>query len=203
MSLTLDAELSGEFSNSYVTLDYADDYWADHFSSTQVSAWAALSDEAKTTLLILGCRNIEKYKFTQRAELGGVERLYFDDVRNAIRAYNEGNFDPYKYSSTQLLQFPRSIDVDTAGDTFIPEAIQIAQCEQALYIKDLDQTAITKALVGITAETVSLGKGQIYRSTKYASGKDGSGLAAMTQLAPRALELISPYCLRNKKLRRA
>lgn len=203
MSLTLVSTLSDEFSNSYVDLDYADDYWADHFGSAQVSAWAALTDEAKTTLLILACQNIEKYKFTQRPEWGGTERLYFDDVRNAIRAYNEGNFEPYKYSTTQALQFPRSIDVNTDGDTFIPEPIKIAQCEQAMYLKDLDQTAITKALVGITAETVSLGKGAIYKSTKYASGKDGSGLAAMTQIAPRALELISKFCLRNSKLRRA
>ena len=203
MSLTLDSTLSGEFSNSYVTLDYADDYWVDHFDPTASAAWSALTDEGKTTLLILACRNIEKYRFTSRSDRGGSYRLYFDDVRQAILAYNQGQYDPYRYDLNQNLQFPRSIDVGTDGETFIPEAILIAQCEQAVYVQSLDQTIIQKSLLGITAETVSLGKGQIYKSTKYASEQGGAGISTITQVAPRAVELLSPFILKNTKLRRA
>lgn len=202
MSLTLTSTLSGEFSNSYVTLDYADDYWADHYDSTKVSAWAALTDEAKTTLLILACRTIEKYKFTNKAEPYYAATLHEDDIRHALVAFNDRTWEVFKYALTQKLQFPRSIDIAIDGTTYIPEEVMVAQCEQALYLQSYDMTAITKSLSGISAETVGLGRGAIYKQTKYAD-VSGGGISAMTMLAPIPVELLGPLMLRRGKLRRA
>lgn len=200
MSLTLDNLLSGEASNSYVDIDYADEYWTDHYDSTKIDTWSAISDEGKTTLLILACRMIEKYRFTNKSYPPNLEILQEDSARAAIVAVNLNNFEAFKYDFDQKLQFPRNIDIDTSGTAFIPEEVKIAQCEQALYIKDYDTTSITKALSGIAAESVGLGRGAITKSVTY-TGKGGT--TVVTMLAPVPVELLEPLMLRRTRLRRA
>ena len=186
MALTLDATLAAETSNSYVTTSYCDDYWATHYSQVKAAQWAALSDTQKPGLLIQACRVLETVRCTYPVEnlrltshwklnrtLGNVIEMYDSQV-------------PVRSNARQALQFPRNLDRDTAGVLFVPEAVMMAQCEQAVYLTSVDDSAVSSRLLGVELDTLTAG--QIRVSQKFVTGS--------TLLAPMAVEYLKPFFAR-------
>lgn len=198
MALTLDDTMAGTSANSYVDITYADDYFSGHYNTTLASQWSAFTDAQKTTLLLHACRVIETARFTLNVSVSEYQ-LHYDRITGQVLDISM-NLQPVKYYYYQKLQFPRNIDLTpptpgNAGTLYIPEAILQAQCEQAIYLANLDQTAMATRLQGVTQETTSVGRNQIHISQTFSS--------EFSMYAPMALELISPYLIRGTHMRRA
>ncbi len=186
MSYVLTTTLSGEFSNSYVDIPYADFFWENHHITTKSDAWAALSDEQKTAVLLSACRSLEQIRFTQPSVYGGGYINWYNRRTGKIQSFGLEK-QLFKYYYFQALQFPRQVDQKTTdGSTYIPEPIMLAQCEQALYELTFDEDIIQGRLQGLVKETVTLGTLKIGQST--------SGLGV--NIAPTALNYIRPYIIK-------
>jgi hypothetical protein len=200
MSLTIDTTLGGEFSNSYVDLTYADDYWENHYSSVKAAQWAALSDEQKSQLLIRACRVLETARFTIPVTLPEYA-IHYDRTTGKVLDLNLTT-QPVKFYYSQRLQFPRNLDFVkmgpngdlNLGDLYIPSEVQIAQVEQAMYMLNLDDGAIANRIQGITMDKFSVGKGQVDATQEYA--------VTGSMFAPLTLEMLRPLMVRGGRLQR-
>jgi hypothetical protein len=203
MALVLDTEVSGEGANSYCDLTFADEYFENHYSATKVAQWAALSDEAKTTLLIQACRIIESARFTINYNVLDYDphMRWNRESGQVVNIYLSRR--PMKYSNLQKLQFPRNLDYLSDGTVYIPEEIKMAQCEQALSLANVDETTVTNQMQGIVSDYISLGKGDIEIAQKF-SGSSGSGSSqgAATLWSPLALEMVKPYLIKGTSVKR-
>jgi hypothetical protein len=200
MALALDTTKSGETSNSYCDQSYADDYWANHYSLTKSAQWGNLSDGQKTTALIQATRVLESVRFTYKVGLPDYA-LHYDRHTGQVLDLNLTR-DPVKYFYYQRLQFPRNLDIyyeqstpGLNGQTYIRDEVMQAQCEQAMYLLNFDETATANRMQGITLDRIGLGKGQMDATQEYAT----SG----TALAPMAYELLRDLMVRGGKLERA
>lgn len=198
--LTLDSTIAGETSNSYCTLEYANNYWAGHYNSSLSDQWAALTDTQKIMLLIQACRVIERVRFVYPQALPHYALQYDRRTRKVVNL--NLTRDPVKYYYYQKLQFPRNIDIYylqpppgvPIGSLYIREEPMQAQCEQAMYILNLDTTALSNKLQGISLDTFGLGKQQIEQTQQY------GGVGSM--LSPIAVEILSGLMVRDGKMRR-
>jgi hypothetical protein len=102
--MAIEAAVGGESSNSYVTLQEAEAYFAERL---RVDAWTGASDADKEKALLTACRHLERHRY---CDGGGPA---FTDPR-------------------QRLAFPRKRDTNAAGDHIIPQPVKDAQCEEAL-----------------------------------------------------------------------
>lgn len=197
--VTLVTTLSGESSNSYADVAYCDTYWADHYSSTKAAAWAALTSAQKASALFHACRSLEALRFTsQYPRL--LEPTPIDyNSKTGLVDYVQIEGEAVKADLNQALQFPRNVDVTTLGVYYIPPAILSAQCEQALYLTTFDEDAAAASIKGLDFESVTVGQ---VSTTQRFTGSTSSN-AATLRLSPIAVELVSPYLIRNGKLRRA
>jgi hypothetical protein len=189
MSITLTTTISGETSNSYCDVDFADDYFENHYDITKTAAWDELGDGQKEHLLVRACRMVEMARFTEPEEpmYYNYQMRWRRDLGQVISIADRRH--PYKYSSIQSLQFPRNLDVRSDGTVFIPEEVKMAQCEQAVYLLNLDETALANRLQGIRRDTVVVNSGDITLSQAYEPGG--------TLFGPLTLELIRPYLLKS------
>lgn len=103
------ATISGEASNSYVTLAEAEGYFAGRLHA---SAWETALTADKEKALVTACRTIESCRLR-------VNRRVLADLLSPVVA-------------TQALTFPRCRDVDARGAYIIPEPVRLAQFEEAL-----------------------------------------------------------------------
>jgi hypothetical protein len=104
--MAIDATPGGENSNSYVTLQEAETYFAERLHA---SAWSGGSEADKEKALLTACRHLERHRYWD----GGGP--VFTDPR-------------------QRLTFPRKRDTDEAGNYVIPQPVKDAQCEEALVL---------------------------------------------------------------------
>lgn len=195
MATTLDVTMGGQFSNSYVDLNYAADYFDNHWDATKSASWDAMDPLPQTRLLIQACRVIETARFTNYVRPTDYA-FFYDYITGMVRQLAE-RMEPIRYYNYQNLQFPRNLDIDyTDGALFMPDAIMQAQCEQAIYLLSYDGQAVANRLQGIINDTASIGRGQIHVSQNYL----GEGSA----FAPMALELCRPMFLKGgQRMRRA
>jgi hypothetical protein len=197
MPITIDTSLATETANSYADVAFADDYWENHYLPVKAAAWAALTDEAKATLLVNACRVLETARFTLKVGLPDFS-LYYDSAHAIVLALNLDT-EPVRYYFYQRLQFPRNIDVyktgTQQGDLYVPDEVKWAQCEQAVYLLSLDETAMSNRVQGITMDKVGIGKGQIEATQEYA--------ITGSSYSPIALEILRPYMIKGGRLRRA
>lgn len=194
MALTISSTIGGEFSNSYVDVAFADDYFLDHYDSAKQGAWEALGELQKEVLLISACRVLETARFTNQVESEEFN-LFYELATGKVRLGLPERASPVRYLTHQNLQFPRNLDVDQAGNLFIPESVKTAQCEQAVYLLSFDDSAMASRLQGIVNETLALGRGQLHFNQQFRG--DGSAFA------PLALEMIRPFLIKSgAKLRR-
>jgi len=193
-AITINATLSDEYANSYVTQDYADEYWAQHWDTVSAAQWAALQDPTKASLLVQACRIIETLRFTEPVDPLSEYHLVYDSRSQQIRS-TKTNFErPEKFLFQQKLQFPRTIEVDMEGVNFIPEEIMFAQCEQTIYIINFDQTILANRLQGISHDSLNVGGVAISQKLE----------AKGSMISPVAYNFCKPYLLRrNLRVQRA
>lgn len=191
MAITLDTTVSGETSNSYCDVAYADDYFTNHPSSTKSAAWLALNANQKAYALVQACYAIEQFRFTQVNDTNNRPWFYDPVLGRFLYTYNLDLV--VKYNFFQVLQFPRNIDINSGGVVFMHERVKMAQCEQAIYMATLDETALANRLQGVMHDVV--GVQGINLSQRIEA--DGS------TLAPVARDLLRPLMLKNaSRLRR-
>lgn len=194
--ITVDATAGAETTNSYVELEYANDYWAQHWDVNSANQWAALSDPQKSSVLVQACRVLETLRFTYPTDNSSESRLVVDYRHQQIRSIRSCSSRPQKYNYDQKLQFPRTLEADlyTDGASTIPDAIMFAQCEQAVYMLNVDTSVIANRLQGVSHDLLNVGGVQI--SQKIESG--GS------LISPVAYSYCKPLLIRgNTKLMRS
>jgi hypothetical protein len=193
---TLDASLAGEFSNSYVDQNYADDYFSKHFNTLKANQWNALSDDQKTQVLMQACWDIEQLRFTVYTDwtTPRVSDLQYNTKTGRFTAYVSPTMESAKYNFYQSLQFPRNKDYYQSGTLYIPPRMCMAQCEQAIYLVNFDETDMTNRLSGVSMEKVSIGRGQIDTTKEYSYQG--------TSLAPLTYEYVKPYLIWTMRTKR-
>ncbi len=188
MSVLVDATISGEFANSYADVAYADAYFLDHYDATKAAAWDALSDGQKQMLLVQACRVLNTARCVNAVQATDYS-FFYDSASGLVRELSLRQ-SPVPYTTYQALQFPRNLDLNTTtGAAYIPEQVKMAQCEEAIYLKNFDETAMANRTQGILQDTVSVGNGQVHLTQQYAA--EGSSLA------PLALEFMRPFFLKS------
>lgn len=194
MAITLDTSISGEQANSYVDAAYLQDYWSNHYNTTVGAQVLALTQKQQEYLLVRACRILESIRCTRPIARTDYQ-LRYNRLTGTIVDIAYLTREPVKWAYFQRLQFPRNLDVDPqTGQMYIPEPIMMAQCEQAAFLLNFDDTAIANRLQGITMDKTSIGRSQIDLTQEYAS--NGS------MIAPMAYEFMRQYMLLNAKLRR-
>jgi hypothetical protein len=192
--MALDATVGGAASDSYVTLVYADAFFAGHYSLAKASAWAALTVPQKESALRRACTVLDTIRVLD-TELGSgalpialVQRDTFD-------------LTLHRLEFGQLLSFPRNIDLIPGTYTgYIPNAVLESQCEQAIYLLTFDESVIVSRLSGLNHLTVQAGSVRV--SQGFAgSGAGGSGGA--TYLAPMVIEMMRPFFRKTTRIARA
>lgn len=120
--MAVDATVSGEASNSYVTVTEATAYFGERL---RADAWSSASDADKEKALLTACRRIEACRLRVHRRPYG----YPGEPPNTLSR-------PWDWLSPanpdQALAFPRMRDKDNDGNYAIPKAIKDAQCEEAL-----------------------------------------------------------------------
>jgi hypothetical protein len=199
MALTLDAGVAAETANSYVTAAYADEYWQQHFSQVKAAQWAALTTARKESALIQACRIVESLRYTYDNKRGGVEKDYYKSRSTGRLIEYPYKERPVKYYTYQALQFPRSIDLDSqTAAPYVPEAVQMAQCEQAMYMLTFDEAALSSSLQGVASESITAGPVSISQTFKSSSSGGGS------LVSPTAFGFLKPFLIHiGRQLRRA
>jgi hypothetical protein len=195
---SLDSSLGTETANTYCDLEYADSYFANHFSSAKSTTWSLFTEAQKIQVLIQACWTIEQVRFTipndgWHSSIG--PDFLYTNAAGQFQAYSNRTYESTKYFFYQVLQFPRNKDVTSGGQLYIPDRVMKAQCEQAIYLTSFDDSAIANTLQGVALDTIQVDK--IKLTQEYTSGVRG------TALAPMALEYLKPYVLWTQRLKRS
>lgn len=192
MALTLVSTLSSETANSYVDAAYCDAYWEQHYLLEKAEQWSALSSTQKDLALIQACRVLETLRFTVPSYSAEQFDVYYDNHTRLIVS-SASSASPTKAVYTQALQFPRSVDRDTSGAYYIPEAVKMAQCEQAVYLLSFSDSTLALSVQGVSSESTSVGDVDVRQTVS------GRGSA----VSPVALEFVKPFLLKlSKPIRR-
>lgn len=186
MAITINKTISDPNANSYCDVNYADDYFLAHYDSVKAAAWDNLGDDQKTQALVQATRILETARFTNPVTLDQYAMYY--ERRTGLILQLDLTREPVKLMWTQRLQFPRNLDRDwnANGNSYIPESILMAQCEQAIYLVSYDETAVSNRLKGVVNDTVGIGNA-IHLNQEY--GATGSAFA------PMALEYCRTFFL--------
>lgn len=168
--MALTSTVCGTTSDSYVSLEEADTYFENHYVIEKGRRWAELTDPQQEHLLRVACQVIETLPFEDRAE--------------------------YRQVYNQALQIPRNVDY-VEGAYVIPQAFKDAQCEQAIYLLTLDESAMTAQMQGVWEESVQAGP------VKVGNVFSGGGMAA-SMVAPLTFQILRPFIRRGSaQIRRA
>ncbi len=120
--MAVDATVGGAGSNSYVTLEAAEAYFAGRLHA---DAWTGASAADKEAALLTACRHIEACRLRVHRRPYGYPGEPPDVMGQP--------YDPLApVNADQALSFPRKKDLDSAGNVVIPRRVQEAQCEEAL-----------------------------------------------------------------------
>jgi hypothetical protein len=153
--------VAGTTANTYASASEADIYLAERGPST----WDELDAEAKVRKLIQAARIIDRYPFDGFKHNTGTSRI--------------GGYPG------QSLAFPRSIDVDSAGDPFVPEEVKEAQVEVAFVLATSRESAMPSApsvksiSVGSMSATFESGDSQCDRIVRQFIGNRIAASAEM------------------------
>ncbi|MBN1319964.1 MAG: hypothetical protein JXA87_03895 [Thermoleophilia bacterium] len=167
--MAVDATISGESSNSYVTMTEAEAYFAARLHS---SAWDSANDTDREKALLQACRQLEAC------------RLRVD--RRSWLTYSPTMLSPVE--EKQALTFPRFRDTDSSGSYFLPEAVKQAQCEEALALLAFGEEQERRSALqagGVTGFAVD-GLSEQY-----------GGVSSSPLVSARARQLLEPYVERG------
>jgi len=187
MAITLNATIADEHANSYCETTYADDYWSQHWDTVSAAKWTALGEPQKEALLVQACRIVESLHFTEWTDPLQEYHLVYDSRSQQVRSVKTNYGRPERYNYLQHLQFPRTLDVHLDGTIFIPEEIMMAQCEQAVFMLNLDTSVMADRLQGVSHNSLNVGGVSISQKVE----QNGS------LLSPVALQFCKPYLLKR------
>lgn len=134
MAFTFDADPVSATMNSYVSVSYADDYFAARFDLNVVDGgkgWSDFDESTKQALLVSASRDLDNLQY------GGL-----------------------KTSRTQPMQWPRQTIYDNEGNVYhsnaLPEKMKYATCELAFwkwteadrYLSDTDLRQVESVSIG-------------------------------------------------------
>jgi len=173
--MAVDATIAGAASNSYLSLEDAQAYFAARLRS---EAWETASDADQEKALLTACRRIEAHRLQVHRRPYGFPY----DLPNAL----DRPADPLAPADPdQALSFPRQRDLDRTGSFAIPDQVKQAQCEEALAL--LAQGAEQERRRSLQAAGVKSfavdGLSESYES----------GAAAQMLLSAEARMLLSPF----------
>lgn len=202
-SQDLNNTITSEIANSYVDLPTAAAYWASDYRTALSAQWAALTSAQQTGLLIDATRIIETIQFTLPNDVRDYVLYY--DRRSRLTRLIDRNQQPFKFYYNQKLQFPRNLDVyvlnpptpELMGAIYVPEDVMEAQCEQAMFLLNFDDTTYASRLMGVVKEQVGVGKGAVTNTEEY------NHTGSLTMLAPRAIEKLKPYMIKGGRRQRS
>lgn len=185
--MALDITVGGTTSNSYVAQATADDFFNNHYSIAKSSLWSTLNSAQKESVLKRACQVLDSLRVLD-TELGS------GALPIALVQRDTYDLTIHRLDVGQVLNFPRNIDLlDGTYTGYIPQEVQDAQCEQAIYLLAFDDSSMSTRMSGVTQETI--GAGNVRTHTVF---KEGG-----TFIAPLVLELMRPYLRPTKKVRRA
>lgn len=185
--MALVTTVGGSTSNSYVTVNEANTYFANHYLTAKATLWASLTQPRKESVLKRACQQIETFKVLDDELSTG---------RLPIALVIDFGYDLtiHRAEIDQKLQFPRNLDLDPTGQPYIPQEVKDSQCEQAVYNLSFDDAALITMQQGIIEEAVTAGAVKSY--TKYSEGRPP------TYLSPMAVELMRPFFRVSGRMRR-
>jgi hypothetical protein len=179
------SEIYSNWATSYCSLAFATQYFSNHWKPAFSTQWTALSADQQGLLLNAACSDIEQFRFVDRQAVPTYRYFVepgYDGKKGKVLILTPTR-EPIKYNYYQSLQFPRSVDVHQDGSVFIPLNLQRAQCEQAIYKLNFDESILASARQGVSIDSAKVGGLSVYQH--ISSGGDN--------LAPSALAYIKPY----------
>lgn len=193
-AIVLNNIIGDEYANSYADVAYADEYWTQHWDINSAAQWNALTADQKAALLVRSCRILEGLRFTEPVDSLAEFHLVYDTRNQQIRSAKTNFGRPQKYWIQQKLQFPRTLEVHMNGDIFVPEEILFAQCEQCVYLLNLDTSVLANRLQGVSHDMLSVGGVQFSQKIE----------AKGSLLSPISYSFCKPYILKtNLRIQRA
>ena len=124
MAVTIDATAGGANANSYITLAQADAYVEAMISSTDVSKWDTGNTDSRNRALAAAAQRLDRERFLG-ARATDTQALQWP--RTGVRK-------PDTYVNTYATGFPFRISDDYFTDEEIPDQIERAQVELAVYL---------------------------------------------------------------------
>jgi len=124
MAVTIVATVGSATANSYITLSDANDLVDAMVSSTDVAKWASATDDQKNRALATATQRLDRERFLG-ARATDTQALQWP--RTGVRK-------PDTYLNTYAVGFPFRITTDYYTDTEVPDQIQRAQVELAVYL---------------------------------------------------------------------
>jgi uncharacterized membrane protein YgcG len=191
----LDASIGGPNSDSYVTLAYADAFFAAHYSLVKAAVWAALTIPQKESALRRGTQILDGLRVLD-SEYG------YGAMPYALVLEHNWDVTIHRQLINQRLQFPRNIDTDEFGTPIIPVNVQDADCEQAIHLLTFDEATIASQMLGIKSESVGVGTVKISQVFGGSGGSSGGG-GGFSAIAPLALELMREFLRSTRRVQRA
>jgi len=126
MAVTITATAGSASANSYLTLAAADALVEGMVASTDVAKWTTGTDDTRNRALVTATQRLDRERFLG-ARATDTQALQWP--RTGVRK-------PDTYVNTYATGFPFRISDDYFTDTEIPDQIQRAQLELAVYLKN-------------------------------------------------------------------
>jgi hypothetical protein len=126
MAVTITATAGSASANSYLTLAAADALVEGMVESTDVAKWTTGNDDTRNRALVTAAQRLDRERFLG-ARATDTQALQWP--RTGVRK-------PDTYVNTYATGFPFRISDDYFTDTEIPDQIQRAQLELAVYLKN-------------------------------------------------------------------
>lgn len=187
--MALTTTVGSATADSYVSVADADAYFAAHYLLAKATLWATLNTARKGSVLQAATKIIDTLRV-------------LDVVDDEAVTWPDPFVDPLlrersalitKYAETQALAFPRNVDVTTLGVLFIPQAVEDATCEEAVYLLSFDESPLSAQFSGTVSEEIWAGAVRV-KSTYATRG---------SFVAPMALELMRPFLRSSTRIARA
>jgi hypothetical protein len=186
--MALDATVGGSSSDSYVTVNEADTFFSSHYQTAKTSTWSVLSSAQKEAVLRRATQILDSLRILDTEYGAGA-------LPTSLVAYEGYELTIHRQLVNQRLQFPRNIDIGVNDIAFVPQNVKDAQCEQAVFLINFDDSSIATQMAGIKVETVAAG------SVRVRNEYTGTSLGS--SLAPMALELMREFLRPTRRMQRS
>jgi hypothetical protein len=196
--MALITTVGGTTSDSYVSVAESNTYFANHYSLSKSTLWDTLETAQKERLLRTSCLFVDQVRVLDDTVASGAL------VSALVDATKLSEITIHKLNSGQRLQFPRNLDhVDEVG--YIPDAIKVAQFEQAIYLLSMDDGPVSAQFLGVVEERTKVGSIEVMQ--RFGSSRTGSGTTvsplSQTLLSPITVDLMKPFIRPQRRIRRS